>query len=210
MSERSPNTGVVRGSSSEATGGQLLQQDERQPRETQDVYDVLRNERRRYALHALTVADGPVAVGDLADRVAAWEHDTTVEEVTERERHRVYTSLQQVHLPRLDEADLVRFDEDRGVVDPSPGIETYDVYLDVVGAEEISWSSYYLGLSLVTLAVFVLVSLELYPFTLLPPEAWVGGVVVGFLSSAVIHVWSVRRTTGGVAGPHTDEEDTND
>lgn len=206
MSERSPNTGVVRGSSSEATGGQLLQQDERQPRETQDVYDVLRNERRRYALHALSVADGPVAVGDLADRVAAWEHDTTIEEVTERERHRVYTSLQQVHLPRLDEADLVRFDEDQRIVDPSPEIETYDVYLDVVGAEEISWNGYYLGLSLVTLAVFGLVSLELYPFTLLPAEAWVAGVVVGFLASAVTHMWSVRRTTGGFAGLHTADD----
>ncbi|UWG50088.1 putative trancriptional regulator, ArsR family [Halalkaliarchaeum sp. AArc-CO] len=189
----------MRGSSSEATGGQLLQRDKRQRQDTQDVYELLRNERRRYALHALSVADGPVSVGDLADRVAAWEHDTTVEQITERERHRVYTSLQQVHLPRLDEADLVRFDEDQGVVDPSPGIETYDVYLDVVGAEEISWSGYYLGLSLVTLAVFVLVSLELYPFTLLPVEAWVAGVVVGFLGSAVIHVWSVRRTTGGFA-----------
>ncbi|AUX08755.1 hypothetical protein AArcSl_1120 [Halalkaliarchaeum desulfuricum] len=194
------------GSSSDAKGGELLQRDEPQRRETQDVYEVLRNERRRYALHALSVADGPVAVGDLADRVAAWEHDTTVAEVTERERHRVYTSLQQVHIPRLDEAGLVRFDEDRGIVDPSPEIETYDVYLDVVGAEEISWSGYYLGLSLVTLAVFGLVALELYPFTLLPVEAWIAGVVVGFMGSAVIHVWSVRRTTGGFAGsPDVDD-----
>lgn len=183
-----------------------MQSSEGVSRKRQDVYEVLRNERRRYALHALSVADGPVTVSDLADRVAAWEHDTTVRELTEPERHRVYTSLQQVHLPRLAEADLVRCDEERGIVDPAPEIEAYDVYLDVVGAEDISWTSYYIGLSLVTLAAFGLVSLGLYPFTLLPVEAWVAGVVVGFFGSAMIHVWSIRRTAGGLSVPRPDEE----
>ncbi|MEF8780371.1 MAG: hypothetical protein V5A46_06810 [Haloferacaceae archaeon] len=186
------------GSSSDAPGGQqLFQPDPQDPEPRQDVYEVLRNERRRYALHVLSVADGPVEVGDLAERVAAWEHDTTVEGLSKEQRHRVYTSLQQVHLPRLAEADLVRFDEEAGVVDPSSEVSAYDVYLDIVGAEDISWSSYYLGLSLVTLAVFGLVYLELYPFTLLPVEAWVAGVVMGFFASALTHVWSVRRTRGG-------------
>lgn len=196
---------VVIGSSSGPVGGQLRQSPER-ALSNQDVYEVLRNERRRYALHALSLAEGPVSVRDLADRVAAWEHDVPVAALSDRERHRAYTSLQQVHLPRLAEADLVRVDEERGVVEPSPGVETYDVYLDVVGAEELSWSGYYVGLSLVSLAVFGLVSLGLYPFSLLPEEAWVGGVVAGFLASAAIHAWSVRRTTGGLSRPRPAEK----
>lgn len=194
------------GSSSDAVGGQLLEPPERDSQSRQDVYEVLRNQRRRYALHALSVADGSVSVRNLADRVAAWEQDTAVAALSDRDRHRVYTSLQQVHLPRLAEADLVRLDEERGVVEPVPEIEAYDVYLDVVGAEDISWSSYYVGLSLVTLAAFGLVSLGLFPFSLLPPKAWVAGVVAGFFASAVIHVWSVHRTTGGLARPRLDDE----
>lgn len=56
------------------------------------------------------------SLGKMARWISAWENDKNIEEVTNTERHRVYTSLRQTHLPKLDSADILNFDSDRGVI----------------------------------------------------------------------------------------------
>ncbi len=46
-----------------------------------DVFDVLSNPRRRYALHTLRREDRELQLGEVAEQVAAWENGTTVESV---------------------------------------------------------------------------------------------------------------------------------
>lgn len=66
-----------------------------------DAYDVLRNDRRRYAL-AVIERHGTVPKGELVDAVAANEGATTTEG-----RKRVYVALQQAHLPKLEDMGAI-------------------------------------------------------------------------------------------------------
>ncbi|WP_231189661.1 hypothetical protein [Haladaptatus sp. DYF46] len=68
-----------------------------------DVFHLLQNHRRRAAIHHLHGKDEPVEMRDLAEQVAAWENDTTVQALTSEDRQRAYIPLYQPHLPKLDE-----------------------------------------------------------------------------------------------------------
>nr|WP_231736988.1 hypothetical protein [Halobacterium sp. CBA1126] len=112
-----------------------------------ELFDVLSNRRRRYAVHALEATDSAAEIGDVAEQVAAWEYGVDVEQVSYEERKRVYTALQQSHLPMMDDAGVVDFDKNRGTVEPTDALDDVEVYMDVVQGNEIPWSVYYLGLS---------------------------------------------------------------
>ena len=158
----------------------------------QEVFDILSNRRRRYALYAL-LRDETATIGSLADQIAAWENDCTQEEVTSTERKRVYTALQQSHLPKLERTGLVSFDPDSGRVSPTAVADEMDIYLEVVGEEQLSWDQYYLGLSAVSAAIVVGVWLGVPPFGSVPPLAWMTLIVALFSASAAVHNY---RSTG--------------
>ena len=80
-----------------------------------DCFDLLSNHRRRYTLHYLRQNGGQAELGELAEQVAAWENGIDIERISYDQRKRVYTSLQQVHLPQMDELGIVAFDEREGV-----------------------------------------------------------------------------------------------
>jgi len=111
--------------------------------EKDEVYELLSNHRRRYVLHHCKRAEGPVTLSELAEQVAAWEHDKAVSEITSAERKRVYTSLQQTHLDRMAEAGIIEFDGDE--VTLTEKAEELDVYLDIVPSGSIPWGVYYRG-----------------------------------------------------------------
>ncbi|MFC7082599.1 DUF7344 domain-containing protein [Halorussus caseinilyticus] len=111
------------------------------------VFDVLKNRRRRYALHYLRRADGSVQLSELAEQVAAWENDITVDTISAAERKRVYTALYQSHLPKLDDAGIVEYNQNRGIVELSGAAEQLDVYLDLESRPDIPWCNWYLGLA---------------------------------------------------------------
>ncbi len=153
-----------------------------------ELFDVLANQRRRFAVHLLKrEADDSVAIGDMAEQIAAWENGIDTAEITGNERKRVYTALQQSHLPKMDDAGVVEFNKDRGVVEPTPALTDVDVYMDVVEGREIPWSDYYLGLSGVAVALVGAVWLGAWPFVLLPEMAWTLAIVVAFAFSAMAH-----------------------
>ena len=152
-----------------------------------ELFDVLSNRRRRFAVHLLKQESETVEIGDMAEQIAAWENDIDTAELTGSERKRVYTALQQSHLPKMDRAGVVEFNKDRGVIEPTPALEDVDLYMDVVEGKEIPWSSYYLGLSAVAAALTGAVWIGAWPFVLLPDVAWTPAIVVGFTFSAVTH-----------------------
>jgi len=152
---------------------------------------VLANQRRRYALHALQ-GQPTAELGPLAERVAAWENDIDVAEVNSAERKRVYTALQQTHLPKMDGAGVVDFDKNRGVIEPTDDFEDATVYMDVVRGREIPWSQYYMALSAVAAALLAAVAVNAYPFVLLPDFAWGVFAVVAFTVSSLVHYYHAR------------------
>lgn len=176
-----------------------------------ELFEVLANRRRRYALHALkrdaSEAETQVDLGRLAEQVAAWENQIELQEVSYDERKRVYTALQQSHLPKMDEAGIVSYNKDRGVVEPTPAMEDVEIYMDVIHGNEIPWSEYYLGLSMVSAALYAAVWMGVYPFTLLPDLSWGVFIVVAFLVSALGHRYytSQMRLGDGEVPPEMEE-----
>jgi hypothetical protein len=72
-----------------------------------ELFHLLSNHRRRYALHACKRRELPITLSDLAEQVAAWENDKSVAELNYQERRRVYTSMQQTHLPAMEDAGVM-------------------------------------------------------------------------------------------------------
>lgn len=101
---------------------------------TDDVFDTLSSRRRRYVLHALKRADGPVTLRDLSLQLAAWENDLDVEAVRPKQRKRLYTALHQTHLPKMADMGVIEYDRNRGVVSLASDVDQFDVYFDIVDA----------------------------------------------------------------------------
>jgi predicted transcriptional regulator len=157
-----------------------------------ELFEVLSNRRRRYTVHALEDTETAAEIGDVAEQVAAWEYDVDVEEVSYEERKRVYTALQQSHLPMMDDAGIVEFNKDRGLVEPTASLDDIEVYMEVVQGNEIPWSVYYLGLSGVAASLTAAAWLGAWPFALLPDVAWATAVTAMFAVSAIAHTYYAR------------------
>jgi hypothetical protein len=85
--------------------------------EPSEVFDLLKPERRRALMDVLAISESPVSVSSLAEEVAAIEYESAPEELDSAQRKRVYIALCQVHLPRLAEAKVVSYDDDRKIVE---------------------------------------------------------------------------------------------
>ena len=174
---------------------------------TDEAFELLTNRRRRYTIHYLNGEEGDTELGTLSRQVAAWENSTTPVKVTAAQRKRVYTSLQQFHLPKLDDKGIVAYDERASEVAITPAAEDLDVYLEVVEGRDIPWSEYYLGLAAVQTALLAAVGVNAWPFALLPDIAWGVFAVTTFAVSAAIHTYYNRSMMLGAddAPPSADE-----
>ncbi|UIP01328.1 hypothetical protein Hbl1158_15560 (plasmid) [Halobaculum sp. CBA1158] len=119
-----------------------------------EVYDILSNARRRFVIYYLRDRGEPVKLGELSDRVAAWENDVPVEELTDQQVKRVYVSLYQTHIPKLEDTGIVEYDADTGVVRLTSQVSDLDAYLPDEDEGSIPWQGIYLTLAVVGLAVY--------------------------------------------------------
>ncbi|MFD1596699.1 hypothetical protein ACFR97_14270 [Haloplanus litoreus] len=173
------------------------------------IFSMLSNQRRRYVLYHLGRTRETVSLRDLAERIAAWENDVPISELNYKQRKRVYTSLHQTHLPKLDEADIVDYDRDRGTITLADRAAELDGYLEVVGEHDLPWCDFYLGLSAVALIALLATWLNLFPFSLLPNLVLAGVIVVLFAVAAGANSYLARRNRIGgsnapLAGPDED------
>jgi hypothetical protein len=155
-----------------------------------EIFDVLQNQRRRYVLQYLKRFDGPVSLSDLATQVAAWEYRTPVEEVSTDQKKRVYTTLQQTHLQKLQEAGIVEYDPDENLIRPTTHTDDLSVYLEIVPGSEFPWREFYLSLGAFSCAVVAALWTNLYPLTVLSPLEWATVFAVVFTLSAAHHTYS--------------------
>ena len=81
------------------------------------LFEALADARRRTVLDVLSHQYQQIQVETLAREVAAAEADTTEREVSDEVVEKAIISLRHVHLPRLSEAGLVRYDVEERVVE---------------------------------------------------------------------------------------------
>ncbi|OIB59091.1 DUF7344 domain-containing protein [Natrialba sp. SSL1] len=155
------------------------------------MFDLLSNHRRRYVIHYCKQEERPVELGELAEQVAAWELDTEIEALTSAERKRIYTSLQQTHLPTLERAGMVRFDD--RTIELTEEASTLEIYLDIVPGDSVPWGLYYSGLSAIATVVMAGLWLGLLPTETVSALGWSTLVVALFVGSAAVHVVQNRR-----------------
>lgn len=86
------------------------------PVEIGTVFEMMKNHRRRYVLRYLVMNNGRVVLDNLTEHVAAWEQDKPIEAISPQERKRVYISLYQNHLPKMDTVSAISYDKPSGAI----------------------------------------------------------------------------------------------
>ncbi|PHQ38168.1 transcriptional regulator [Halorubrum persicum] len=168
----------------------------------EEIFEVLSNRRRRFVIHALKRAEGPLEVSELSTHVTAWEVGVEPEEVRYEDRRNVYSTLQRTHLPKLEEKNVVTVDEETNVVAPTPELESLDIYVEVLGSREIPWSLYYVGLAGVAVSLLLAVATGTPGFAALEPlDVGVFTATTFGISAVVHHVIGRRARLGDTEKP---------
>ncbi|WP_277539964.1 DUF7344 domain-containing protein [Haloarcula laminariae] len=162
-----------------------------------DAFEMLSNRRRRFILHYLQDEDAAATLSDLAEQVAAWENETDIASISASERKTVYTSLQQFHLPKMDETGIVEFDQRAGEVHITDAAQDLDIYLEVVDEYDIPWSFYYIGFSAIGTILVTLSWLDIGPFAAIPYIGWTVFLLAALLVSSMSHYVLTRRNRLG-------------
>ena len=152
------------------------------------IFEVLKNRRRRDVIRYLKERDERTSLSDLAEHVAALENDTTTQALTSSQRKRVYVGLYQCHLPKMDDMDIVNFNQDRGYVELGANVDQLDPYLDPVTNEGNDWHKYYLGIS--GLGVGALLAAVVAGATAPVTQVLLAGVVVAYLGCALSQTYA--------------------
>jgi hypothetical protein len=159
-----------------------------------ELYDALSNRRRRFAIHYLKQRpEERVGMGDLSTQVAAWEHGLDPGEVSYDQRKTVHTALYQHHAPKLDETGLVDYDAERGEVELTDAGRDVDLYLEAVRGRDITWSTYFVGVSGVGVSVVLAARAGVQPVAAVPDDTLCGFLVAGFLLSAAVFAYSTHQ-----------------
>lgn len=159
------------------------------PLDHDDYFHLLSSHRRRYTLHYLKQNGGKAELSELAEQLAAWENKIDREAVSYDQRKRVYTSLQQVHLPEMDDLRVVTFDDQAGAVSLTAPAEDLDIYFEIVGQQDIPWSSFYLLLVVANVAILGVGVLGVGPLAAVPDIGWSLFVLTTFAVVSLAHVY---------------------
>jgi hypothetical protein len=164
------------------------------------IFELLKNRRRREVLAYLLEADETVTLGELAEQIAAWENDTEINALNSDQRKRVYVALYQTHLPKMDDAGIVEYDQDRGLITLSDNADLLMMYLDTDTHRQDRWDRWYAAISLVGVVVVTGALLGVPPLAAVPAIALAGTVVGAFSVLAAAHVMTNRREEQTVNG----------
>lgn len=148
------------------------------------TFEILKNSRRRETLQYLKEHGGEATLSEVAEHIAAIENETTVQAISSTQRKRVYVGLYQCHLPKMDDTDVVDFDQNRGTIELGPNAGQLDPYLDEPDRGE--WHKIYLGITAAGAALFAVgqAGAQSYGLT---PSVVLGLMLVGITTCGVLH-----------------------
>ncbi len=157
------------------------------------IFELLKNRRRRQVLAYLLETEETVTLGELAERIAAWENNTEIAALSSDQRKRVYVALYQTHLPKMDDAGIVDYDQDRGLITLADNADLLVMYLDTENRYRDRWDRWYASLSVVGAALVAGVFVGVGPLALAPVAAVSGLVIAAFLLVSGVHCVVNRR-----------------
>lgn len=116
--------------------------------DTDEIFEILRNGRRRVVLQYLQNNGQESTLRELTREVAARENGVEPAEITSKQRMRAYTGLRQSHLPKMDRAGVIDFDPDRGTVELRESATSVCKYMDDRHEDARSWPLMFVGIGL--------------------------------------------------------------
>lgn len=81
------------------------------------IFDLLSEERRRYALYYLEQTNEPVSVEVLAEQVAEWETDGPPESIPDEKYEQIEVELYHLELPKASEEPYVKYDPETKMIE---------------------------------------------------------------------------------------------
>jgi hypothetical protein len=94
------------------------------------TFEILKNRRRRLILGYLENEADPTPIGELAEHIAAIENNIDTRQLDSQQRKRVYIGLYQCHLPKMDDAGVIEYNQTRGLVELNDSATPLYEYLD--------------------------------------------------------------------------------
>jgi hypothetical protein len=177
--------------------------------EAVEIHDVLSNERRQMVIDKLRESGGTMSARKLSEHIA--ECETGESPPPRNIRQSAYVSLHQTHLPKLDDLGIVEYDEsDKTVTLDETASREVGIYMETVPEYGISWSEYYIGLSVLGVLILVATRVGAPVISSVGTAVWMGVILTLIGGSAVyqtIQQGSSIRHRLGALGSGTDEED---
>lgn len=115
-----------------------------------DIHNVLRNERRALALEELRSGNEPVTLRSLSETIA--EAETGESPAPRGARDSVYASLHQTHLPMLERHAIVEYERQGKEIRLADRARDLDPYLNVTTARGGSWQFRYMVIGVLGIA----------------------------------------------------------
>ena len=121
------------------------------------LFEILKNERRRRVLQHLIERGEEVTLDQLAEEIAARETGKDVRQISSQERKRVYVGLYQCHLPKMHDYGAITYNKPRGRIEPGDQLHLFERYLTAEETEpgDSGWTRYHSTLSLAAAALLV-------------------------------------------------------
>lgn len=154
------------------------------------LFEILKNSRRRQTLHFLQENEGVTTLSDLAEDIAAKENNTTVRQISSSQRKRVYVGLYQCHLPKMDDMDIIDFDQNRGTVETGPNAEQLRQY--ITEPVEREWHKLYMGVTIAGAGLFAISQLGAAAYGLTATIV-LFGVLGGIFACSLVHALHMSR-----------------
>jgi hypothetical protein len=153
-----------------------------------DVFDLLRNQRRRGVLRYLRdQTDGSATLDTVAEHIAAKENDIEIKQLTSSQRKRVYIGLYQCHLPKMDELGVIEYDQSRGTIELQD-ISQIEPFLEGLSTDPRTESTPSAVPVYVASAVGIVVTggvLDVGPLAMAPAAAWTMLSIVALFGVAI-------------------------
>jgi len=123
-----------------------------------EIYDILRNDRRRQVLQHLRRSLGSMSLRNLAHRIA--KEETGESPPPKNIKRSVYNSLHQTHLPKLDRQGVVQYDKNRKEVTLSEEARNINRYLDMTAPLGLTWGEFYRTIGTIGFLTVVLSAMD--------------------------------------------------
>lgn len=151
-----------------------------------EVFELLKNSRRRTIIDYLESNGGSATLSDLAEFIAAEENDIDIGELSSDQRKRVYIGLYQCHLPKMDNHGVVEYDKNRGTVELQDRVTELLPYMESEEEDDAETPHLELGIAIGVVAIVVVGTLGAGPFSAVPAVAWTLVSVAGIIAITLL------------------------